>query len=799
MSEPAFLLIIALILLGTIAVAVVYLARYLYGKRTVAEVIGKKVVLQISVPPQNDKSPLAAEQLFQSLHGIVKKQERSMHHYSFEIVAVPKGIYFIVVCTDRYRQFVENQIYAQYPNASIKSIRDYTEFEQQHHKFALGSEIELSREYYLPIKTFNSFEVDPLASITGAISKLTPGTEAWVQCVVRPLSNSWQAKGKAYVDHQKTKEDAEGKRVPLESGQSEELSKIETKNTKVGFQFKIRLMAKGNDQILVQQLLDDMEASFKQFQTAHLNSLVESQPRSSLLIKLRQLLLGKRLGEMMTFDQRFKFRFLDEKEDNIINIEELASLYHLPSRTVETPSISWAKSKKVEYPENLPVKQGRIFAMTDFRGNHYPYGIKEEDRKRHMYILGKTGSGKSTVIQNMAVSDIKEGKGVAVIDPHGDLVEDILELIPEERMKDVVYIDPSDRDFPVGLNMLDLKEGETMELLADGLVSVFKKFFGFSWGPRLQYILTNVFLTLLHCQNVSLLAVQRILLDKNYRKFLLKQVDDPFLINFWEKEYEEMSHNQRLLTEAIAPIQNKVGRFLNSPMIRNMIGQVTSSIDLQEIMNEEKILLVNLSQGKIGEENSSLLGGMIVTRLYTNAMQRAFLPEAERSNFYVYVDEFQNFATETFIKILSEARKYGLNLIVTHQYIDQISEEIQKAIFGNIGTLVNFVVGQHDAKRLAEEYTPELTAEDLVNLEKFSVVTKMMIDGSQSKPFTGKTISPWHKSLGNKEKIKEFNRQQYASKREDIEAKLNKWSNQEYNSKGNLLQPQDKKDKSRKN
>lgn len=589
------------------------------------------------------------------------------------------------------------------------------------------------------------------------------------------------------MNSRKNKVDSEGVKVGLESGESEELGEIEKKNTKVGFQFIIRLAAKGPDQLVTEHLLEDIVASFKQFQTAHLNSISKYSSPKGLVAAIKRVLLGKRLHEKLSTFAKFQTRILDEKTTQILNIEELASIYHLPSKSVETPNISWAKSKKLEIPEALPINQGRIIGLTDFRNTHLPFGIKDEDRKRHMYILGKTGSGKSTLLKTMINTDIQAGKGVAVIDPHGDLVEELLDLVPEHRIKDVVYLDPSDTEYPIGLNMLDLKENETRELLADGIVSVFKKFFGTSWGPRLQYILANTMLTLLYCQNVSLLAVQRILIDKNYRKFLLKQVDDPFLQSFWNKEYEDMAKNARLLTEAIAPIQNKVGRFLNSTMVRNMIGQVKSTIDLPDIMNNGKIFLVNLSQGKIGEENSSLLGGMIVTRLYTNAMQRAFMSSEERRDFYVYVDEFQNFATDTFIKILSEARKYGLNLIVTHQYIDQLSEEIQKSIFGNVGTMMNYVVGQHDADKLSKEYAPDLAPEDLVNLERYRLAIKMMIDGAQSRPFTGIALPPNFPSFGNSEKIRTHVREEYATPREEIEEKLDKWSNQFYNEEGKLI------------
>jgi len=336
--------------------------------------------------------------------------------------------------------------------------------------------------------------------------------------------------------------------------------------------------------------------------------------------------------------------------------------------------------------------------------------------------------------------------------------------------------------------MLDVKEDETRELLADGIVSVFKRFFSDSWGPRLQYILTNTILTLLYCQNVSLLAVPRLLMDKNYRKFLLKQVKDSFLLKYWNEEYESIGQTPKLLNDAISPILNKVGRFLSSSMIRNMIGQVKSTIDLSEAMNTGKILLINLSQGKIGEENSSLLGGMLITRLYSNAMQRAKIEESKRRDFYLYVDEFQNFASDSFLKILSEARKYGLALTVTHQYIDQIDESIRNAIFGNVGTMLNYVVGNKDAEVLAKEYEPYLTANDLVNLDRYHLALKMTIDGQQSKPFTAIALKPFYKKIGRADYIKNLSRRKYAKSRLEIEFKLNKWANSEYDKQGNLVQ-----------
>ncbi len=801
--DPLVFLLIIVFLIAFMVVANIVLQRYYNLKVRVNETIVDKVVLKIAVPVRNDKKALAAEQMFQSFHGILKGDKASKDHYSFEIFAANHGIYFVVVCSNRYRTFLENQIYAQYPEAQITVVPDYA----QHHPSELTtvSELSLEREFFLPIKTFTSFEVDPLASITSAVSNLTPGFEVWIQLLARPISNDWQVKGKEYVDKIRNEKDAEGNKKEPDSSVVETFGDISRKSDKVGFQFRIRIIGKGPDENTVKRLVEDTEAAFKQFQTTKLNSIVKPKSKKKgffdkLGDKIELFFSGKRLGDKLTALQKYQFRYLDEREKNIANIEELASLYHLPNETVKTPNIAWAKSRKLEFPLNLPVlkqdpaaNQGiRAMALTDYRNIHLPFGIKAEDRRRHMYLLGKTGTGKSTFLKNMIVGDILDGNGLAVLDPHGDLVEEILDLIPEHRIKDVIYLDPSDVEFPIGLNMLDIKEGETLDLLADGIVNVFKKFFGeMSWGPRLQHLLYNSVATLLHCQNVSLLAVLRILNDKNYRTFLLKQVKDPFLIKFWEEEYAQLSINPRLLAEAVAPIQNKVGRFLGSTMVRNMIGQIKSTIDLSEVMNSGKILLVNLSQGKIGEESSSLLGAMIVTRLYSNAMQRARMAKEDRRDFYLYVDEFQNFATESFIKILSEARKYGLNLIVTHQYIDQIDEKIQDAIFGNIGTLMNYVVSQKDGARLEKEYTPYLGMEDLVNLDKYRIAMKMTVDMAQTPPFTAIAMKPSYQFYGLKDEVKEFCRRTYAKPRDQVELKLNKWASQVYDKNGNLVQKTD--------
>ncbi len=437
---------------------------------------------------------------------------------------------------------------------------------------------------------------------------------------------------------------------------------------------------------------------------------------------------------------------------------------------------------------NVPVEGSddvTLFGQTDYRDMKVKFGIKRRDRVRHFYLLGKTGTGKSTLFKNMFISDVLAGDGACFVDPHGDTVEELLTYIPPNRVKDVVYFNPTDIEHPVGFNLLELKDQSQRDLIADGVVEVFKKQFGDSWGPRLQYILTNTVATALEAQGTTLLAIIRILTDKNFRKFILKQVNDPILYKFWEEEFAQMSQNNRLLAEAISPIQNKVGRFISSAVTRNIIGQVKSTIDLRDIMDNRKILLVNLAQGRLGEETASLLGGMIITRLQATAMERVDIPEEERTDFYLYVDEFQNFATESFAKILSEARKYKLNLTMTNQYIDQLPLTVRQAIFGNVGTLASFVVSQADASILEKEFAPVVSSDDLVSLDAYALYIKLCIDGMTSVPFSAKSLPVRFEKYNLRDEIVKESRDMYGTPREEIEEKILKWSKQTYSDSGN--------------
>ncbi|MFA6526462.1 MAG: type IV secretion system DNA-binding domain-containing protein [Candidatus Buchananbacteria bacterium] len=428
-----------------------------------------------------------------------------------------------------------------------------------------------------------------------------------------------------------------------------------------------------------------------------------------------------------------------------------------------------------------------IFGATNYRHALRPFGIKRDDRRRHMYIIGKTGMGKTTLLENLIISDIINGEGCCYIDPHGDTAEKILDFIPSHRINDVVYMNPADTSFPIAFNIMEAVEETHKHLIASGIVSVFKKQFAESWGPRLEYILRNTIMALLDYPGSTLLGVMRILVEKDYRDKVVEKIKDPVVRSFWVNEFTKW--NDRVLQEVISPIQNKVGQFLSNFLIRNIVGQVKSTMDLREIMDNQKILILNLAKGRIGEDTMQLLGSMIVTKLYMAAMSRVEIPEDERKDFYLYVDEFQNFATDSFSNILSEARKYRLNLVVAHQYIEQLPEEVSAAVFGNVGTLICFRTGAADAEKLVLEFTPFFTEEDLVNLPAFAIYLKLMIDGVSSDPFSADTLPPlFGEYLTNsREKVINVSRERYANSRSDVEDKINRWSGMELADKMGIM------------
>jgi len=420
-------------------------------------------------------------------------------------------------------------------------------------------------------------------------------------------------------------------------------------------------------------------------------------------------------------------------------------------------------------------KEITVFAETNFRNKYRKFGIKTDDKRRHMYLIGKTGMGKSTVLENMIIDDIWTGKGVAVVDPHGDLAEKVIDYIPSERINDVVYFNPSDMENPFAFNVVEQVEPHLRHLVASGLIGVFQKLWADSWGPRLEYILRNTILAILDYPGSTLLSVIRMLSDKSFRAKVVENISDPVVRAFWVNEFA--GYADKFASEAVSPIQNKVGQFLSSSLIRNIVGQVKSTINIREIMDEGKILIINLSKGRIGEDNSQLLGSMLITKIQLAAMSRVDIAESDRKDFILYVDEFQNFTSDSFANILSEARKYRLNLVLAHQYIEQLTETVKPAVFGNVGTMIVFRVGATDAEELVKEFSPIFTEEDIVNLPKYEFYLKLMIDGIASDPFSARGLPPKTESekTGNTEKVIEVSRERYAQKKEVVEEKINLW------------------------
>ena len=436
--------------------------------------------------------------------------------------------------------------------------------------------------------------------------------------------------------------------------------------------------------------------------------------------------------------------------------------------------------------ENIPINQisppatvptnpdTNYFGLVNYRNQNRKFGIKIDDRRRHMYLVGKTGMGKTTILENMVLNDIYAGHGIGLVDPHGDFAEKIIDYIPPNRINDVVYFNPADIDFPIGFNILETVRPEYKHLVASGLMGVFKKIWPDVWSSRMEYILNNTLLALLDYPGTTLLGINRLLADADYRKRVVRNLKDPVVKAFWQTEFA--AYNDKYRQEAVAPIQNKIGQFLSASVIRNIVAQVKSRIDIREIMDNKKIFIMNLSKGRIGEDNSRLIGGMLITKIQLAAMERVDTPEEQRKDFFLYVDEFQNFATESFANILSEARKYRLDLIMAHQYMEQLDETVLAAVIGNVGSILTFRVGSTDAEILAKEFIPTFVEEDLVNLPKYQIYLKLMIDGIASRPFSALTLPPIAQTTHSAEKVIKVSRERYAVPRANIEDKIARWS-----------------------
>ena len=769
------------------------------------------VLLMLEIPRTNDKKELAAEQLFASLHGILRDHDELKNsggvqeHLSFEIVSTGGQIRFFVWVPKVLQSFVEGQIYAQYPSVQIYKMKEDYAKNHKPHSVIYTSEIVLSENEVLPIKTFENFEVDPLAGITGTLAKLNPDNseELWIQILTRPIPDDWhKSTTDKWVKKVKSGQknfrlfgidwawlvDALGAfarppeggvenpvEVKLSDRAKTQVEEAEKKATKLGYEVKIRLAYLGSDQTDAKLNMQALVGTFKQYNSTNLNGF-------------------KSVGA--TFDhgalEAYKMRqFTDH--GFILNISELASVYHLPHTSVETPNIVWATSKTAEPPAQLPLITGdaesdsqiSAFGLTNFRGINHQFGMLRRDRSRHVYIIGQTGAGKSGMLELFALSDIFYNQGYCIIDPHGDFAINNLRFIPKHRIKDVVYFNPSDREYPIAFNPLELSDPSRKPNVASEVIGVLKRMFGDSWGPRLEHILRYTLLALLDRPETTLLDISRLLTDKEFRKETLEYCKDVTVLQFWKHEFGQW--NEKQVNESIAPVLNKVGAFTANPIIRNIIGQPKSSFDIRKIMDEGKILVVNLSKGLIGEDNAGILGSFFVTKVQLAAMSRSDIPEiADRRPFYLYVDEFQNFATDSFATILSEARKYGLNLTVANQYISQMTDTVRDAVFGNVGTTISFRVSADDAPILAKQFEPTFEAADLLQMNNRNFVISMIIGGEKVPAFSATTLSIPNSPEDNTAAIIKSSREIYSRPREDVEKEIRDTIEQSEKYKQNL-------------
>ncbi|MEK7559237.1 MAG: DUF87 domain-containing protein [Patescibacteria group bacterium] len=711
-----------------------------------------RVLLEVKTSRSGEESP---EAMVQFLSSLVSLRKRLLNFFpvavpvTLEVGVIDQLIHFYISCPATLQAFIESQLVSQYPKALIMKIKDPLPEILKEDKHLSLAQMGTASGYLYPIRTYRDFkEVDPMSSLIAVLSKAKKEDRIWVQVLLIPIGNSWQRKGERSIASK-----------PKDSAgvvHQNPYSKVIAEKIKLnGFKTAIRIAISSDSKERSRQLQAEITNSFSSYNNPSGNSFI-----------LRRALLWQRKRMITGLIKRNK-RFVPSNQ--ILNVEEIATFFHFPTeKFANLHNISWHKTILSEPPQNLPVAEyltseekgeTNFFAITEFKNKPTVFGIKDIDRRKHFYLIGKTGSGKSTLIANMAINDIRNKKGVCVIDPHGDLCEILLNYIPSYRVNDIVYLDPADTKQTFALNPLTVENPEQKELVVSGIVAIFHKLYGHTWGPRLEYILRNALLTVISLPDSTLLMVQSILTDENFRRKVVEKMQDRVLRNYWVNEFEQMQ--PRLRSESISPILNKVGQFTSSNLMRNIIKSPKSTINLENIMDEGKIVIMNLSQGRIGEDNAALLGAMMITKIQLAAMNRVSMAEEKRKDFYLYVDEFQNFATTSFIKILSEARKYRLNLILANQYISQVPEDVRAAIFGNVGTMMSFLVGAQDSAFIGKEFGERFKPEDLLLLGNYQAIVKLSVDGITQAPFLSTTLPLPKSATQNREKVIRVSKEKY--------------------------------------
>lgn len=810
----------------------------------------KRVYIQVTMPREEstkDKEN-ATEKDFKERIGIMEQLYRALHEIrelnlanqimvwlfkrdtiSMEIYAKHKDITFFLSVHPYYSEIVEKQITSFYPNASIDYIKPegLQPKEVKRRNTVKGFYLYLKRLNWYPIKSYKTIENDPLNDFTNVLSKLGENDRATIQIMIQPCHEKWQTEARAFASamfkNQKPEkkgilrsifgifgwffratvygyDSAEKNKLPpgAQSGDSyvrmlqtdEEVAKrIGEKSNQVGFNTVIRVMASSDKgEAECDNILNGLFVAFNATKDAASNWF-----QARRLIPIDFINSPIMNGSMET--RAFQFG----EKMSVLTPEELASVFHLPSsRYNYTPIIKWLSYKVLPAPTDLP-SDGILLGHNVYRGVKREVRFRRNDRTRHHYIIGQTGTGKSAFISSMARQDIINGDGVCVVDPHGDLIEEILQFVPPHRAKDVIIFDPSDTERPMGLNMLEAKTPEQQDMASSQATEIFIKIFGDEiFGPRIQHYFRNACLTLMEDpdEGATLIDVPRIFVDDEFMRYKVSKVKNPVVKSFWTHEYANTGDRER--QEMIPYFSAKFGPFITNSIMRNTIGQAKSGFNIREIMDNQKILLVNLSKGKLGGLNTQLLGLVLVAQIQQAAMSRVDIPEADRKDFYLYVDEFQNFATDTFCSILSEARKYKLCLIMAHQYIGQLtvtkmgstSSQIRDAVFGNVGTLQSFKIGAEDAEYLAKEYAPVLTEQDVIGIANYKAYIKLNVNNATSRPFSLETI--WDMSKANpalRNKVKEYSRLKYGRKKLFVEQEITSRIGIDMNSLGADVKP----------
>lgn len=723
-------LLFILFFLGLLAAAGAiagYLFLQFYKWRNREEHALDYVLLQVAVPRDNEIKIDAMEQFFSSLYTLYRGKSnwfdfeflKTQEHVAFEIVGLPGEIRFYVSVHQKFKDLLEKQIHGTYPGAVVSQVEDYNIFNEQG-EVAYAS-LKLKYSNYFPLKSFRDLAVDPMSTLTSSLAKLAPGEGAAIQFIVAPADNKWRSLGRKYIS--KTKKNESDPEKAKFNVDAKTLEAIENKTGKPGFYTSIRIVANAKDKGEAKMILDNIKSSFAQFSSDQ-NFLTSDK------IRIQQ-------NFMTDFIYRYQPLF---NKPSVLTSEELAGLFHFPNKSVETPNIYWLNAKRSPAPQEIPEKGDLYLGKSIFRGQDRPIYLLNPDRRRHVYIVGATGTGKSLLMSQMILQDIRAGHGVCFIDPH-DTYEQIMESIPPERAEDVIYFDVNNTARPFGWNIMESHDEYERHLTVTGFIGLLYKLFDPHQtgivGPRLEHSVRNAMLTVMEAEpRGTIIEVMRVLQDPGgpYLQELLPRVTDQIVKKFWTEQIAATSEFHK--SETLDYIVSKFGRFVTNKLIRNIVGQSTSSFNFREAMDSGKIIIVNLAKGLIGEENSSFMGSLLVPKILAAATSRQDIPVEQRRDFYLYVDEFQNFATPDFSTILSEARKYGLNLTVANQFIAQVEEDIKNSIFGNVGTKIAFRVGVADAQFLAHEYAPTFSETDLLKVEAFNCYVKTLVNNEPTAAFS---------------------------------------------------------------